>query len=868
MADEQLKAFDADGNRILIPATKEAATELTEKGGHVASDKEIKAAQLQDAYAAKSTGEQVGGALAAGLAGPVAGSALAGTGAIAVSPEYQAAAQGAASAATGGLDQVAVMKALEATAGKGAARAYAQHQLDVAEANPEYKTGGELAGFAALAGVGSGAGAARAVPGLGISALGGAAEGGIARLLGGVAARGVAGRAVTSAASLGARGAVEGALYGAANQFTEDQLGDKDVAADRLFAATGTGALWGGLGGVALGGGGSLAKSAASGAVDALGGGISRMTRGAEDAAARTEAAASRVEDAASRAEAAVAKSESKGLGDLVAGASNKEAQLGVAYDQAWKSVGGGYGLQSTRFAKQAAKYLPNGTKDVGEAALRYGVIDSSDGAINAMRNGTPEAMVPKIETALDGVGARLGEITDNSGARIPATRIIDAVESTASPYAKKAGFGHVETGVRNYGADLVDKLGVQSVDGTVSVQDLLYQRKALDQLIYKEAKSLDPGGRVQALRDLRGKLEDVITSSLDEASGKVKGELAAEYKSLKKDYTALSIMQEAAADSAARSAKGGTLSLTDKIIGGAGSTVGAVIGGPLGALIAGPGASFASKLVRERGNAAAAVLLYRMAESGTITRAVNAVDNQLGLSARGLLAGDRKALPAGKTPDPVARAREAESKLAEIASDPERTVNRVANLTQPMAANAPNVAGGVARGMTRAIAFLQSKLPPQKSVDPLAPNRARAWTSTDAEKFMRYVDAAKNPMGVLADIERGKVTSEGVETLKVLVPTLYRDLQQRTMEEIADQLAKGKPIPYETRLKLGTVLDIPADPSLRPQVKTFLQSNVTTPPASGGKTGTGPTGPAHPPIKLATQHSEFDRLSETGRSR
>jgi hypothetical protein len=366
---------------------------------------------------------------------------------------------------------------------------------------------------------------------------------------------------------------------------------------------------------------------------------------------------------------------------------------------------------------------------------------------------------------------------------------------------------------------------------------------------------------RVQALRDVRSEMETLITNALDDASGKMKGELATEYKGLKKDFHALRILEEAAEDSAARASKGATLSLTDKMM--------ALGGLASGNLTAAPLLGAGSKLVRERGNAAAAVLLYRMAEMGTITRTMQAIDQQLGRSAKGLLNPGSATHASPPVQNPVRVAQRAQAQIANLTSSPNAVANRAATLTQGLSQAAPNVASGVAQSMTRALAFLNSKLPPNRQVDPLAPQQQRSWTQTEAERFARYVEAAEDPVGALQDIERGKVTPEAVETLRVLTPTLYRDLQVRTLDAIAEQLATGKQVPFDTRLKLGTLLGIPADPSLQPKVRAFLQANIAAASQpSGGSMQAAPRGPAPRPIQIKTQHSAFDRLAEGGPGR
>ena len=67
------------------------------------------------------------------------------------------------------------------------------------------------------------------------------------------------------------------ALYAFGDQVGEQMLGDHELAADKVFAAAGMGALMGAAGGGLLGFGGSLAKSGVQAALPAMRGGLSRV---------------------------------------------------------------------------------------------------------------------------------------------------------------------------------------------------------------------------------------------------------------------------------------------------------------------------------------------------------------------------------------------------------------------------------------------------------------------------------------------------------------------------------------------------------------------------------------------------------------
>lgn len=202
-------------------------------GGRVASGQELRHAEQQSKYGG------AGGALGAALAGAARGLTI------------------------GLSDPVLTSIGGEDT------RERLQAYQDI---HPYASTGGELAGIAAsmaLPGIGEAsaarglAGTARAAEGLGalgrgVTAAGNLAERGAAALVGEGGSLGA--RLARAAATTGARGAAEGALFGAGQQVSEASLGDHELTAEKLFAGMGQGALFGGLTGGALGAGGKRSK--------------------------------------------------------------------------------------------------------------------------------------------------------------------------------------------------------------------------------------------------------------------------------------------------------------------------------------------------------------------------------------------------------------------------------------------------------------------------------------------------------------------------------------------------------------------------------------------------------------------------------
>lgn len=439
--------------------------------------------------------------------------------------------------------------------------------------------GGTLAGEGLIAGAGG-----VAARGLGrglasISRTGELAGNLVGRAGAGLASTGALGRAVVSGAELGARGAVEMGLYSGAKELNEQMLGDPALNAEKIFAAAADGAEGGAIFGGALGSAGSLVKSGTKGL-----GGI------AQDVLAK-----------------------------------NADKLTDLADEQRWRALD-----PLKKFTEQANARVKGGTKAVGEVLGRYGIV--GDTLENAIKSGDVESIGSKLDVAVEKVGQQLGDMTGASTATIPLNKINSALDSIIKDVGKYAGRENIVKSLEDYRISLANKLvpnaaemGEAALTAPISIQDALFQRKGLDQLVYQESKSLDPQMRVQLLRDFRAKFENLIVDGFDEAATAAGNPGAkAELLGLKHDYQSLSLAQDAAEKATSRMQTNRNLSLTDYMAGGTGSHIGAAIGsvlGPvgsgLGGLVGGAAGAALNKLGREKGNAVAAAVLEKLGKYG-----------------------------------------------------------------------------------------------------------------------------------------------------------------------------------------------------------------------------------------------------------
>lgn len=754
--------------------------------------------------------------------------------ALSLTPQQQAGAQGVMQGATLGFGQVGIKKLLDVVGPKDSGQKYVDYNKRITEAYPGMTTAGEVTGIAASALIGNEAGLARVLPGAFVARAGAGAEaltgGALSRVLG----TGLAKEALRDGAKLAARGAVEGALYGGGTEVSSQLLGEPELAADKIFAAMGHGAIGGAAGGFALGAGLKLGSAATKAIGTAVEGKLSAVLSKAADV---TETQGT------------------KGLAELA-----NKATKAAAEEQAFRATGA-----RKAFVQQADARFAGGPKGVGEVLLRHGVIDAEGGILKAGLEGSPEKLAPKISAARQAVGAQIGDITKTSPAVVTGRQIDEMFVRAIEPMQKKAGFEAAANSVQKYGESFAQKIGLTSLDDKIPIAKLIEQRGHLSELVFEETKALNPNMRVAALREVRKDLQTLIVDSIDDAAkGLGREGTGAELRRLNRDYQALSIAHEAIEDTVERRTANNMYGVGSK---GAG-LAGIASGHPVAGIAMGVGHQF----LQDRGNAMAAVALSRLAATETLGKMIQSVDAQVSRSAKGLLSPAAKAASSASTrtktkakteQPPRVRAQAAIRDVVEAQSNPEAYAKRVEDRLRPVRDISPETANQLAVSSARALAFLATKLPPQFSRGPLdTGSPVGRITDQDAQRFLKYYAAVNDPMSAFRAMERGALSREAAEALRVTQPKLYADLQSQAFEHVAEQKAKGKPVPYDRRVTLSLLLDVPLDPSLQPEKLRFLQQNVASSPDPGQPEISPPAGPKRPlSLPAETQQSPLDKL-------
>ncbi len=164
---------------------------------------------------------------------------------------------------------------------------------------------------------------------------------------------------------------------------------------------------------------------------------------------------------------------------------------------------------------------------------------------------------------------------------------------------------------------------------------------------------------------------------------------------------------------------------------------------------------------------------------------------------------------------------------VVKIKQDPTLLVNKVNGKTLGMQVVAPQSAGRVSSTALTGVQFLSEKMPVDPS-PPLFGKRDYVPSDLDLAKFERYVQAVADPLSTLEDLEQGTLTREQVEALQAVYPKLYAQIQETVMAKL---VSDDGDVPYERRLTLGILLQIPTDKSLDPAYMRSMQANFGAEP-------------------------------------
>lgn len=155
--------------------------------------------------------------------------------------------------------------------------------------------------------------------------------------------------------------------------------------------------------------------------------------------------------------------------------------------------------------------------------------------------------------------------------------------------------------------------------------------------------------------------------------------------------------------------------------------------------------------------------------------------------------------------------------------SSPESLRRAMGPELEALAAEAPETAAAIEAALGRAAAFLQSKLP---TMEPPGPFGGGGYVNPlEVDRWLRYRGAVVKPGAVVGRLYTGTITHEDVEALRAVYPKHYEQLARGVMDALADAADSGRAVPYESRVALGRLLDLPLDPAQAPDRIAAVQA-------------------------------------------
>lgn len=207
----------------------------------------------------------------------------------------------------------------------------------------------------------------------------------------------------------------------------------------------------------------------------------------------------------------------------------------------------------------------------------------------------------------------------------------------------------------------------------------------------------------------------------------------------------------------------------------------------------------------------------------------------------------------------PVGDFEGAVKEISHAAASPEMQQAKIAAALGGLGEAAPNTTTSATMVASNITSFLASKIPVgmANQADMFPGEQPPLVSDTEKETFLRYVAAARDPVKVLEHLKSGSVSPEEAEALKHCYPRIYADVQNGIYQAISS----GKTIPYEKRVSLGTLFNVPTDSSMTPQV---MQAVSGARKRGGGHKEDKP--PTFKPMHIASSFSTSFDTARGGR--
>lgn len=587
----------------------------------------------------------------------------------------------------------------------------------------------------------------------------------------------------------GAANAVSGAAYGANQLLNENALGEADLTGENVLAYAGTGALLNGLVGGAFGAGEHIIPAVKT-AADKATGQLKRQLQEAVDPI--------------------------KNFTEYVSDSTGGRIELGEIVKKMEKPNFDNFLKNDIKFpqAKTHEELLRNTKqfmKDGGEQLKSlHDVVDS----ISPQGIVTSQEVKPRLLQSLNDFQQKY----------------INEFDSAA---AKKVFQNQVDTLGNTF----------ERIQGPMTANQLWDMGKTFGKLgksAFSDGIEARLASRLNA--HLFGSTKEILEESIEKATANTeKAGIVQEIRDLNSRWRLAKNMVDDLEKKANR--KTNFLDFKSSLMG----TLGAVTGGPIGATVAALGTKYLSSDAFKK--TVAMFNTAQRANSESLKKVSSVIKSVVGTGAKssaeilkavpksslmysGLAVNDKRQAPKN---DKEAF-KNLQTNLLNLKLDPQKMVDKVAASTLSASYSMPNVTRSVQTAMMRGINFLHDKMPRDMNYGTDITGK-REWepSSVEMAKFKRYVQTVEHPYSILTDLEKGTITREHVEALQTVYPSIYNQIRDTLLTEIAES---PHAVPYQRKVQIGIMLNAPTDFSLRPSTIAELQSNFMSEEDQAAATG------------------------------
>jgi len=145
--------------------------------------------------------------------------------------------------------------------------------------------------------------------------------------------------------------------------------------------------------------------------------------------------------------------------------------------------------------------------------------------------------------------------------------------------------------------------------------------------------------------------------------------------------------------------------------------------------------------------------------------------------------------------------------------ADPDKAAEKVLSKLLPLGQDA-NDLRALSVAKEEAIRRYMMRLAPTSSNNPYMLGRTAPGSKAESERFNRVEAILRAPENAPKRMAEKKLTVDEVEALKTVWPQWFQDMQIQAMEKMVTLSESGETLPYQNRLQLAVLLDLPTDPT------------------------------------------------------